>query len=138
MSAIERPDTASSLAELRDRIRRTTASLKSQRETSRRLAERLRSLRDELRDRQPRKRRPSTPRPAGAALDRLTPRQFEVARLLALGYTNAMIADALVITSGTVANHVENILIRLDLRNRTQVAAWLHSHDSASTGRPND
>jgi DNA-binding NarL/FixJ family response regulator len=54
----------------------------------------------------------------------LTPRQFQIAGLIAKGYTNQQIADALVLTPGTVANHVQAILERLGLRSRTQVAVW--------------
>jgi DNA-binding NarL/FixJ family response regulator len=54
----------------------------------------------------------------------LTQRQLEIAELIARGYTNQHIADALVLTTGTVANHVQHILDRLELRSRTQVAVW--------------
>jgi len=56
---------------------------------------------------------------------KLTPRQREVARLVASGLTNMEIAERLVLTPGTVANHVEGILRRLGFRSRTQVAALL-------------
>ena len=55
-------------------------------------------------------------------LDRLTPRQREVAALIAGGLTNEQIAKRLVLTPGTVANHVEHILRRLSVRSRTEVA----------------
>ena len=54
----------------------------------------------------------------------LTRRQLEVAALIARGYTNRQIADALVLTKGTVANHVEHILHRLDFSCRSQIAVW--------------
>jgi DNA-binding CsgD family transcriptional regulator len=54
----------------------------------------------------------------------LTERQMEIADLIARGYTNVQIADALVLTPGTVANHVQHILERLNVRSRTQVAVW--------------
>jgi len=63
----------------------------------------------------------SAPQPA---VDVLTPRQREVAHLIALGYTNIEIAQELVLETGTAANHVAQILTRLGLRNRAQVAAW--------------
>jgi DNA-binding NarL/FixJ family response regulator len=56
-------------------------------------------------------------------LGELTPRQREIAALIARGYSNAEIARELVLVPGTVANHVEQILTRLGFRNRTQVAA---------------
>ena len=58
---------------------------------------------------------------AGAAL---TPRQREVAALIARGLTNQQIADRLVLTKGTVANHVEHILGRLGASSRTRIAVW--------------
>jgi DNA-binding CsgD family transcriptional regulator len=54
----------------------------------------------------------------------LTARQREVAALIARGCTNAEIAELLVLTKGTVANHVEHILNRLGFSNRALVAAW--------------
>ena len=54
----------------------------------------------------------------------LTPRQREVAALIAQGRSNAEIAEALVLTQGTVANHVEGILRRLGFKSRTQVGVW--------------
>ena len=55
----------------------------------------------------------------------LTMRQREIARLVARGYTNQQIATELVLTPGTVANHVAHILTKLDLQSRTQIAVWV-------------
>ncbi|MGE3269902.1 MAG: LuxR C-terminal-related transcriptional regulator [Chloroflexota bacterium] len=55
----------------------------------------------------------------------LTRRQFEIAELIAQGYSNDQIAEKLVLTPGTVGNHIGNILRRLDVRNRAQVAVWV-------------
>jgi DNA-binding NarL/FixJ family response regulator len=54
----------------------------------------------------------------------LTPRQREIAGLIGQGLSNAAIAEQLVLTQGTVANHVASILQRLDLDSRTQIARW--------------
>jgi DNA-binding CsgD family transcriptional regulator len=54
----------------------------------------------------------------------LTPREREVALLLARGLTNRQIADNLVITERTVAAHVEHLLGKLGFTSRTQVAIW--------------
>jgi two-component system, OmpR family, sensor kinase len=54
----------------------------------------------------------------------LTPRQREIATLIASGLSNAAIAEQLVLTHGTVANHVATILRRLDLETRAQIVAW--------------
>jgi DNA-binding NarL/FixJ family response regulator len=62
-----------------------------------------------------------------AVLD-LTPRQREIVRLIACGRTNRQIAQELVITVGTAANHVAQVLDRLGLDNRAQVAAWAVEH----------
>jgi DNA-binding CsgD family transcriptional regulator len=58
------------------------------------------------------------------ALAVLTRRQQEIAGLVAEGLTNTEIARRLVLTPGTVANHMEHILRRLNLRSRTQVGVW--------------
>lgn len=55
-------------------------------------------------------------------VDRLTPRQREVAVLIGGGLTNEQIAQRLVLTPGTVANHVEAILRRLEVDSRTKIA----------------
>lgn len=54
----------------------------------------------------------------------LTAREREVLKLIAKGQTNKGIAQALNVSEGTVKNHVSNILMRLDLRDRTQAAIY--------------
>jgi DNA-binding NarL/FixJ family response regulator len=54
----------------------------------------------------------------------LTARELEVVTLLARGRHNRQIADALVIASSTVERHVANILSKLSLHSRTEVALW--------------
>jgi DNA-binding NarL/FixJ family response regulator len=54
----------------------------------------------------------------------LTDREVEVLRLIAQGATNREIAEQLVISEGTVKNHISNILSRLGLRDRTQAAIY--------------
>ncbi len=54
----------------------------------------------------------------------LTGREVEVLRLIAKGATNCEIAEQLVISEGTVKNHISNILSRLGLRDRTQAAIY--------------
>ncbi len=63
-------------------------------------------------------------RQAADEVARITRRQQEIAIMIAQGLTNAQIAERAVLTSGTVANHIENILRRLDLSSRTQIAVW--------------
>jgi non-specific serine/threonine protein kinase len=59
---------------------------------------------------------------------RLTQREREVAALLAKGLTNRQIAEALVITPGTAALHVEHLRAKLGCHSRAQVAAWAATH----------
>jgi non-specific serine/threonine protein kinase len=62
--------------------------------------------------------------PTRRAQDPLTPREREVAGLVARGCTNRQIAEALVIAEGTAERHVGNILQKLDFASRAQLAAW--------------
>ena len=55
----------------------------------------------------------------------LTPREHEVAGLVARGLTNRQIAAQLVIAEGTAERHVGNILAKLDVGSRSQIAAWV-------------
>ena len=52
----------------------------------------------------------------------LSEREAEILRLVARGDSNRAIAAALVITEGTVKNHVTNILSKLQVQDRTQAA----------------
>ena len=54
----------------------------------------------------------------------LTPRQLEVAGLVAQGWSNRQIAEGLVITESSAESHVERIRARLGFRSRAQIAAW--------------
>ncbi len=60
------------------------------------------------------------------AFAELTPRELEVLQLLADGQTNTAIAEQLVLSEKTVRGYVSNILSKLHLADRTQVAvlAW--------------
>jgi DNA-binding NarL/FixJ family response regulator len=60
--------------------------------------------------------------PAASPLEPLTDREREVLVLLAQGLSNKVIAGRLVLTEGTVKNHVSNILAKLQAENRTQAA----------------
>jgi LuxR family maltose regulon positive regulatory protein len=59
----------------------------------------------------------------------LTQRELEVARLVARGYTNRMIGQALFISDSTVKVHVRHILGKLGARSRAELAARIASGD---------
>lgn len=56
--------------------------------------------------------------------EKLTDREAEVLKLVARGFSNPQIAAELTITVNTVKSHLKNILAKLKLDNRTQVAAY--------------
>jgi two-component system, NarL family, nitrate/nitrite response regulator NarL len=58
----------------------------------------------------------------------LSERQREVISLVVNGMTNREIASTLIITENTVKVHLRNILDKLDLRNRQQLAAFAASY----------
>lgn len=66
--------------------------------------------------------------PVLAAIKRLTPREREVLAALAGGGTNKEIAIALGITPGTVKTHVERLIGKLGVRDRTQAAILAVEH----------
>jgi DNA-binding CsgD family transcriptional regulator len=69
-----------------------------------------------------------TPRPAPGGLTR---RETQVAALVARGLANRDIAATLFISVRTVQSHVDHILTKLALHNRTQLAAWVRDHGLA-------
>jgi DNA-binding NarL/FixJ family response regulator len=66
--------------------------------------------------------------PAGAALDpeldQITPREREVLRLLARGYTYKEIARRLEVSIKTVESHVSSVLRKLQLSSRHELTRW--------------
>ncbi len=57
----------------------------------------------------------------------LTAREFEVARLVAAGLTNAQVARELSISPKTASAHVEHILAKLGALRRAEIGAWVAS-----------
>ena len=55
----------------------------------------------------------------------LSPREREVAVLIAHGKSNREIADVLVLSERTIESHVSSILFKLDYTSRTQIATWV-------------
>jgi DNA-binding CsgD family transcriptional regulator len=64
----------------------------------------------------------------------LTSREFEVARLIGEGMTNAEIADALDIAPKTASSHVEHILAKLGASRRAEIATWASQVQTRPTG----
>ena len=57
-------------------------------------------------------------------MPRLTERETEILRLVAKGLTSRQIADKLVISFRTVQNHTQNVLNKLQLHNRVELARY--------------
>lgn len=60
----------------------------------------------------------------GSRLSQLTPREKEICRLLALGYTNAEVAEKLFISGRTVETHRGNIMAKLELQTRAELVRF--------------
>jgi DNA-binding CsgD family transcriptional regulator len=65
----------------------------------------------------------------------LTRREHEIAALIARGQTNREIAGALVLGERTIETHVSNVLNKLGLGSRREVARWVEEH-GAPPGSP--
>jgi len=74
---------------------------------------------------------PSQPAPAPRE-GKLTERELEVVRLIAQGCSNLEIAQKLFISKMTVKTHISNILSKLSLEDRTQVAIYALKNGLAS------
>lgn len=71
----------------------------------------------------------SAPEPSASTdpeLDSLTPREREVLRLLARGYTYREIAEELVISVKTVETHSSNVLRKTQQSNRNALTRWAY------------
>jgi DNA-binding NarL/FixJ family response regulator len=62
----------------------------------------------------------------------LSRRENEVLALIGAGCTNVEIAQSLTISQATAARHVHNILTKLDVRRRSEAAAWWSEHRNGS------
>jgi DNA-binding NarL/FixJ family response regulator len=67
---------------------------------------------------------PETTRPEDPELDALTPRERDVLRLIARGYTYREAAAELVVSVRTVETHVSSVLRKTQLSDRRQLAKW--------------
>jgi two-component system response regulator NreC len=66
-------------------------------------------------------------------VEKLTPREEEVLRLLARGHTNQEVADGLVISIKTVETHRAHILDKLGLRKRAELVRYAQTHGLLAT-----
>jgi DNA-binding CsgD family transcriptional regulator len=64
-----------------------------------------------------------------ATITGLTPRELQVATLLAYGHTNRAIADELSISIRTVDMHRANVLRKVGAENRADVVRWALDND---------
>jgi DNA-binding NarL/FixJ family response regulator len=64
------------------------------------------------------------PTPVDPELDQLTPREREVLRLIARGYTYKEMASRLHLSVKTVETHVSSVLRKLQLSNRHELTTW--------------
>ncbi len=67
-------------------------------------------------------RRTPTSSSGSIVAETLTAREREVLHLICAGYSNREIANMLALAEGTVKNHVSNLLLKLDARDRTRAA----------------
>ncbi|AEM83714.1 transcriptional regulator, LuxR family [Streptomyces violaceusniger Tu 4113] len=68
---------------------------------------------------------PSEETAVGGRPSPLTPRESEIAQLVAQGLSNKEIASSLVIAQRTAEGHIEHILSKLGFTSRAQVAVWV-------------
>ncbi len=61
---------------------------------------------------------------SGASEGNLSPREKEILQLLATGASNKQIAETLSISENTVKTHMQNIMEKLQLQNRSQATAY--------------
>ena len=71
-------------------------------------------------------RRPPPTTGIPAAAEELTERELEVARAVARGLTNAQIAGDLYLGETTVKSHIDNILAKINLRDRVQIVVFAY------------
>lgn len=65
----------------------------------------------------------------GTITEELTERELDVLKCIAQGMSNKQIAQSLSISTTTVRSHVSNILRKINLENRTQLAIYAREHD---------
>jgi predicted ATPase/DNA-binding CsgD family transcriptional regulator len=58
----------------------------------------------------------------------LSPRELEIAKLIAQGSSNRRIADTLVVSVKTVETHIQHIFRKLEVKARSEIAVWATRH----------
>ncbi len=76
--------------------------------------------------------RPDMSTLCGSNCENLTEREYEVLTLLADGFINRSIAEALYISEKTVKNHLSNIYKKIQVRGRVQAAIFAYRHNIRS------
>lgn len=74
----------------------------------------------------------SVSKPIPSEFAQLTPRELDVAKLVAIGATNQEIAQQLFISESTVKTHLNNIFVRLNLKNRSQLAIFASGFEQSA------
>ncbi len=72
--------------------------------------------------------KPASDSAVSIGLERLTPRELEVASWIGRGKRNDEIAKIFERSTPTVKKHVENLIRKLGVENRTGVCTWWHEH----------
>lgn len=79
----------------------------------------------------------SVPAANQMAIERLTPREVEVLRLIVTGHTNRQIADVLTLSVRTVESHRANLMDKLDLHSRVELVRYAAKHGLFEPGELN-
>jgi len=62
-------------------------------------------------------------------INKLTKRELDIAILIGQGYSNKEISEIIFLSEGTIKNHLSNIFTKLKMRDRTQLAIFVHENN---------